>query len=270
MERPWTFKEAGRPEKVYLEGEYPLVNFLTRLTLVKQRSNRPCDFSRAGTQGGRRARKRFFCNARSKERKPRRSTILVYLRTLRMPNAAIADGRPIHGRVEGFGTVISVSALDTLRGHMLFARVTDGTRWFRHAPARTLRPVRADRHPRADRLVRMPCRQKPPTVRRCKKATTQSMQSFRWRTIFQRRWIHRSRRQPRARQGVGLLKRRPRGLLRGQRAGRRAAFSGIWRSGPGASLSPTGRSTAAIFSSGTNRRAASATGRSCLTNDSAP
>ena len=34
MERPWVFKESGKAEKVYLDGQYPLLNFKTRITLV--------------------------------------------------------------------------------------------------------------------------------------------------------------------------------------------------------------------------------------------
>jgi len=129
MERPWTFKEAGRPEKVYLEGEYPLVNFLTRLTLVNGSVVTGHVISAALELKGPTGKKKIFLQRQIKGTKTETLNDLVYLRTLRMPNAAIADGRPIHGRVEGFGTVISVSALDTLRGHMLFARVTDGTRF---------------------------------------------------------------------------------------------------------------------------------------------
>ena len=34
MERPWMYKESGKTDKIYFEGEYPLLNFETELLLV--------------------------------------------------------------------------------------------------------------------------------------------------------------------------------------------------------------------------------------------
>ncbi|OQC29519.1 MAG: hypothetical protein BWX70_01566 [Verrucomicrobia bacterium ADurb.Bin070] len=126
MERPWTFKEAGRPEKVYLEGEYPLVNFLTRLTLVNGSVVTGHVISAALELKGPTGKRKIFLQRQIKGTKTETLNDLVYLRTLRMPAATIADGRSISGRIEGFGTVLSVTALDTARGHVLFAHVADG------------------------------------------------------------------------------------------------------------------------------------------------
>ncbi|MDD4441355.1 MAG: hypothetical protein PHX41_05620 [Kiritimatiellae bacterium] len=129
MERPWTFKEAGRPEKVYLEGEYPLVNFLTRLTLINGSVVTGHVISAALELKGPAGKRKIFLQRQLKGTKSETLNDLVYLRTLRMPAAAIADGLPISGRVDGFGTVLSATALDTARGHVLFARVIDGARF---------------------------------------------------------------------------------------------------------------------------------------------
>ena len=75
MERPWTFKEAGRPEKVYLEGEYPLVNFLTRLTLVNGSVVTGHVISAALELRGPTGKKKIFLQRQIKGTKPRRSTI---------------------------------------------------------------------------------------------------------------------------------------------------------------------------------------------------
>lgn len=129
MERPWTFKEAGRPEKVYLEGEYPLVNFLTRLTLVNGSVVTGHVISAALELKGPAGKRKIFLQRQIKGTKDETLNDLLYLRSLRMTAAAIADGRPISGRVEGFGTVLSVTALDTARGHVLVAQVADGARF---------------------------------------------------------------------------------------------------------------------------------------------
>lgn len=129
MERPWTFKEAGKPEKVYLEGEYPLINFRTRLTLVNGTVVTGHVISAALAFTSDAGQQKLFLQRQIKGAKGEKLPDVAYVSSVRMTASAIADGKPISGSVEGFGSVESVTALDNGRGHVLFAKTTRDNRF---------------------------------------------------------------------------------------------------------------------------------------------
>ena len=129
MERPWTFKEAGKPEKVYLEGEYPLINFRTRLTLVNGTVVTGHVISVALALKSDAGQQKLFLQRQIKGTKEEKLQDVAYVISVRMTANALADGKPISGSVEGFGNVESVTALDNGRGHVLFAKTTRDNRF---------------------------------------------------------------------------------------------------------------------------------------------
>lgn len=129
MEHPWTFKEAGKPEKVYLDGEYPLVNLRTTVTLINGSVVTGHVISAALSLKSGDGQQKLFLQRQLKGTRSEKLEDLVYLRTIRLTANAIEGGKTICGDVEGFGQVISVTALDNERGHILFARTAAGNRF---------------------------------------------------------------------------------------------------------------------------------------------
>ncbi len=129
MERPWVFKESGKAEKVYLEGEYPLINFFTRLTLVNGECVTGHVVSAALTFSGEDGKRKLFLQRQIKGTKEQKLADITYLECIRFTRDAGKGGGTIGGRVEGFGHVLSVSALDTQRGYVLFARTGPDNRF---------------------------------------------------------------------------------------------------------------------------------------------
>ena len=124
MERPWVFKESGRAEKVYLDGHYPLLNFITRVTLASGATVTGHVVSAVLALKTDQGTKKLFFQRQIKGSTDQTLADIVYVSHVRM-TAAAAGGGPITGRVEGFGRVESVTALDNERGQVLFARVKD-------------------------------------------------------------------------------------------------------------------------------------------------
>lgn len=129
MERPWVFKESGKAEKVYLDGQYPLINFLTRISLVSGSTVTGHVISAAMTFKSEGNKTKLFLQRQIKGTVEQTLADIVYVSTVRMTANALAGGGPISGSVEGFGKVESVSALDNERGQVIFARVTKDNRF---------------------------------------------------------------------------------------------------------------------------------------------
>jgi len=129
MERPWVFKESGKAEKVYLDGQYPLLNFRTRIALVSGGVITGHVISAAMTLASDEGKKKLFLQRQIKGAIGQTLADIVYVSAIRMTANASAGGGPISGSVEGFGQVESVSALDNERGEVLFARVTADNRF---------------------------------------------------------------------------------------------------------------------------------------------
>ncbi|MDX9867083.1 MAG: hypothetical protein RBT78_04085 [Kiritimatiellia bacterium] len=125
MERPWVFKEAGRPEKVRLEGAYPLLNFRTCLTLSNGSMVTGHVISLALTLDTGNGREKIFLQRQIRGAKGQRLEDVAYLRSLRLlDRAPAAGGGTLRGRVAGCGPLLSVTALDTRREGVLAARLT--------------------------------------------------------------------------------------------------------------------------------------------------
>ena len=124
MERPWVFKESGKAEKVYLEGQYPLLNFKTRITLVNGGLITGHIISAAMNLKSDEGTKKIFIERQIKGTLEQQLADVVYVSNIRMTANVLEGGGSISGSVEGFGQVESVTALDNERGQVLFARVT--------------------------------------------------------------------------------------------------------------------------------------------------
>ena len=124
LAKPWTFKESGRPEKVYFEGEYPLLNFKTRLTLVTGQVVTGHLISAALQLKGEEGKRKLFLKRQIKGEKSEKVADIVYPEHLRFPDAKAEQGGTIAGRVSGWGRVQEVTALDLAREQVLFAQVT--------------------------------------------------------------------------------------------------------------------------------------------------
>jgi len=129
MERPWVFKESGRAEKVYLDGQYPLMNFTTRITLVNGQTVSGHIISAALTLSGEKGKKKIFLTRQIKGEIGQTLNDIVFIRDIRFTGNAVAGGGPIRGSVEGFGKVLSVTALDNAREQVLTAAVTADNRF---------------------------------------------------------------------------------------------------------------------------------------------
>jgi len=129
MERPWVFKESGKEEKVYLDGQYPLINFKTRVAFVNGTSVTGHVISVALTLATEDGKKKLFLQRQIKGTPEQTLADVVYVSTIRMTANAPSGGGAIIGSVEGFGKVESVTALDNERGDVLFARVTPDNRF---------------------------------------------------------------------------------------------------------------------------------------------
>ena len=123
MERPWVFKESGRAEKVYLDGEYPLLNFKTRVTLVNGSEITGHVISVALSYKTDAGKRKIFLTRQIKGTKEQTLNDILHVCNIRMTDNAVAGGGVISGSVEGYGNLISVTALDNEREQVLFAKV---------------------------------------------------------------------------------------------------------------------------------------------------
>jgi hypothetical protein len=124
MERPWTFKESGKAEKIYLDGHYPLLNFKTLITLINGSVVTGHVISAVMTLKGPETQQKVFFQRQIKGTLEQTLADIVYVSGIRMTARALAGGGVIKGRVDGFGKVSSVTALDNAREQILAAKVT--------------------------------------------------------------------------------------------------------------------------------------------------
>jgi hypothetical protein len=128
MQKPWVFKESGRAEKVYLDGEYPLVNLKTRISLVNGKQITGHIISVGLYFKSEQVKRKFFLKRQIKGSKTQKLEDVIYIRNIRMTSNQVQDGGNISGMVQNFGRVISVSALDNAREQVIFATVAaDGS-----------------------------------------------------------------------------------------------------------------------------------------------
>lgn len=128
MERPWVFKESGKADKAYLEGEYPLINFQTSVTLVNGKIVTGHLISVAFNFKSEAGKRKLFLTRQIKGTTEEVLDDVIYVRNIRLTANAIAGGGAITGKVVGFGTLIAVTALDNAREQPVFASVAkDGS-----------------------------------------------------------------------------------------------------------------------------------------------
>jgi hypothetical protein len=129
MKKPWVYKESGSIEKVYYdEKEYPFMNFITKITLVDGSEVTGHIVSAAFNVKDKTGKYKIFLQRQIKGEKGEKIEDVVYPVSLRFPGNTAKDATPLKGIVEGFGKVVSVSAMDMERETVLNAKISvDGT-----------------------------------------------------------------------------------------------------------------------------------------------
>ncbi len=129
LEQPWVFKEAGKPEKVFLDGHYPLLNFTTAVELVNGETITghliSAAFNFVDDDGN---KSKVFLKRQIKGEINQPLDALVYVDSIRYLDNAPATGGRLQGTIAGAGRLQRVSALDVEREQVLHARL-DGDRF---------------------------------------------------------------------------------------------------------------------------------------------
>lgn len=122
MERPWMFKESGKTDKVYFEGEYPLLHFETEILLVSGEVVRghiisiPFRFKGSGPS-------KLFLNRQIKGKNGQKIADLKYISKIAFPRKADSSAKGISGSVSGFGTLQEAAAVDRRRHVVMNAEI---------------------------------------------------------------------------------------------------------------------------------------------------
>lgn len=136
MERPWTFRESGKHDKIFFDGEYPLLNFTTTVELVDGRRLTGHLISvalelRPGATGapaaGRTRTRKVFLKRQMRGKVGEGMEALVYPRTIRFPDHGPVTAKRLRGTVTGFGRLLQVNVCDLDREQMIRASVGEGT-----------------------------------------------------------------------------------------------------------------------------------------------
>ena len=91
LERPWTFKESGRIEKIYSEGSYPLFNFKSKITLVTGDVIEGHILSAAFTLRAKTGKAKIFLKRQIKGKLNDPLAAVVHISTIRFPDIKIQD-----------------------------------------------------------------------------------------------------------------------------------------------------------------------------------
>ncbi|MDD5597996.1 MAG: hypothetical protein PHV82_08630 [Victivallaceae bacterium] len=125
MNRPWLYKEAGKVEKMYLEGNYPFINFTTEIVLTGGKVIRGDIISAAFRFKGQGPGK-FFLTRQIKGKVGEKMDDLVYPLKITFNNRK-ATVKPIIVTLAGAGKIQSAAALDNEREVVRFGR-TEGSK----------------------------------------------------------------------------------------------------------------------------------------------
>ena len=125
MNRPWIYKEAGKIEKMYLEGEYPFINFTTEIVLTNGQVVRGYIVSTTFKFTGKGLRK-VFLTRQIKGKVGEKMGDLVYPVRIKFTNRANSI-KPITVTLENAGKIQSATALDNEREVVHFAKI-DGSK----------------------------------------------------------------------------------------------------------------------------------------------
>ena len=132
MQRPWTFKEAGKPDKVYMKGEYPLLNFKTTVHLTNGTEISGHIISAVLRVQSNDRRRKIFLKRQIRGHVGETMDDISYVTEIRFPAARQETVHAIGGRIRGCGQLESATALDNRRGQIVTGRVTGNT--FRFEP----------------------------------------------------------------------------------------------------------------------------------------
>ncbi|MFA6716131.1 MAG: hypothetical protein WCS27_12190 [Victivallaceae bacterium] len=120
MNRPWLYKEAGKVEKMYLEGTYPFINFTTEIVLTSGKVIRGDIVSAAFRFKGQGPGK-LFLTRQIKGRVGEKMDDLVYPLKIIFNNRKTAV-KPIIVKLSGAGKIQSAAALDNKRKLVRFGK----------------------------------------------------------------------------------------------------------------------------------------------------
>jgi len=121
MNRPWIYKEAGKIEKMYLEGTYPFVNFITEVVMTNGKVVRGDIVSVAFKFTGKGLRK-IFLTRQIKGKVGEKMSDLVYPVKILFNNRKTSV-EPITISLTNAGKVQSATALDNEREVVRFGKV---------------------------------------------------------------------------------------------------------------------------------------------------
>lgn len=121
MERPWMYKESGKTDKIYFEGEYPLLNFETELLLVNGEVLRghiislPLRFKGKGPS-------KLFLQRQIKGEVGQKLEDIEYVTSITFERKVL-EAKGISGTVEGSGALQQVCAVDRERHFVQNAKI---------------------------------------------------------------------------------------------------------------------------------------------------
>ena len=127
LEKPWTFKEAGKPEKIYFDGEYPLINFMTRVTLTTGEVIEGHVIAAVYLLTSESGTDKLFLKRQIKGKVGQQIGDVVYAQEMRFISHQPVKGERLSGQVIGGGKLISVKAIDLEREQIHQAEITGNT-----------------------------------------------------------------------------------------------------------------------------------------------
>ena len=121
MNRPWLYKEAGKVEKMYLEGTYPFINLTTEVVLTNGKVVRGDIVSVAFKFTGKGLRK-IFLTRQIKGKVGEKMSDMVYPVRIKFANRKTAV-KPITITLTNAGNIQSATALDNEREVVRFGKI---------------------------------------------------------------------------------------------------------------------------------------------------
>jgi len=123
MEKPWMFKESGKTEKVYFDGEYPLINFTTEILLVNGELLRGRIIAVAFRFKGPGTPSKLFLQRQIKGKTGQKMDDLRYISKIELANKPAGKTEPVRGSVSGIGKLLQATAVDAERNVVLHAEI---------------------------------------------------------------------------------------------------------------------------------------------------
>lgn len=120
MNRPWAYKESGRNERIYFDGEYPFIEFGTAVTLTGGEIVRGHVISLPFRFESGKSKEKFFLprQIKGKVGQTMEQTVYPVRVVFDNPKAVVKD---IVVKMSGLGKTVKVAALDCRRENVIFA-----------------------------------------------------------------------------------------------------------------------------------------------------